>query len=156
MPRGFAKEGNVLQLKKSLYGLRQSPKNFFNFISSKLENAGFESMVKVDPCLFISDKVICLVYVDDTLFFSPSESLKLSTSIPNLKSIHLRQRNLLARILMVILLMENIHIHLLLGCFCIYAVIQDQIYSSPFRNVPDSFTEPRGPTNVQLSALDNI
>jgi Reverse transcriptase (RNA-dependent DNA polymerase) len=24
-------------------------------------------MIDVDPCLFISDKVICLVYVDDTL-----------------------------------------------------------------------------------------
>jgi len=26
---------------------------------------------EADPCLFISEKVICLVYVDDTLFFSP-------------------------------------------------------------------------------------
>ena len=25
---------------------------------------------EADPCLFISDKVICLVYVDDTLFFA--------------------------------------------------------------------------------------
>jgi len=25
---------------------------------------------EVDPCLFISEKVTCLVYVDDTLFFS--------------------------------------------------------------------------------------
>jgi hypothetical protein len=25
----------------------------------------------IDPCLFIFDKVICLVYVDDTLFYSP-------------------------------------------------------------------------------------
>jgi hypothetical protein len=28
-------------------------------------------MTDVDPCLFVSDKVICLVYVDDTLFYSP-------------------------------------------------------------------------------------
>jgi hypothetical protein len=28
---------------------------------------------ELDPCLFVSDKVICLVYVDDTLFFSPKE-----------------------------------------------------------------------------------
>jgi len=28
----------------------------------------------VDPFLFISEKVICLVYIDDTLFFSPNES----------------------------------------------------------------------------------
>ena len=25
----------------------------------------------IDPCPFISDKVICLIYVDDLLFFSP-------------------------------------------------------------------------------------
>ncbi|CAJ1969020.1 unnamed protein product [Cylindrotheca closterium] len=73
MPRGFAKEGKVLKLNKSLYGLKQSPVNFFNFIKGKLENAGFESQEEVDPCLFISDKVICLVYVDNTLFFSPKE-----------------------------------------------------------------------------------
>jgi len=29
---------------------------------------------EVDPCLFISEKVICLVYVGDTLFFSSNES----------------------------------------------------------------------------------
>ena len=28
-------------------------------------------MTDVDSCLFILDKCICLVYVDDTLFFSP-------------------------------------------------------------------------------------
>jgi hypothetical protein len=41
-------------------------------------------------CLFISDKVICLVYVDDTLFFSPNEDFinevidKLSKADPTL------------------------------------------------------------------------
>jgi len=73
MPRGFSKKGHVLKLKKSLYGLKQSPINFFNFIKGKLENAGLKSQETVDPCLFISDKVICLVYVDDTLFFSPKK-----------------------------------------------------------------------------------
>ena len=29
---------------------------------------------EVNPCLVISEKVICLVYVDDTLFFSPNLS----------------------------------------------------------------------------------
>ena len=73
MPRGFSQPGKVLKLKKSLYGLRQSPINFFRFIKSKLEGIGFHANDDVDPCLFISDKVICLVYVDDTLFFSPKQ-----------------------------------------------------------------------------------
>ena len=34
---------------------------------------GLQLELKVDPCLFILEKVICLVYVDDTLFFSPNE-----------------------------------------------------------------------------------
>ena len=73
MPRGFSEPGKVLQLKKSLYGLRQSPVNFYRYIRSKLEAIGFESNDNVDPCLFISDKVICLQYVDDTIFFSPKK-----------------------------------------------------------------------------------
>jgi hypothetical protein len=73
MPQGFSQPGKVLKLKRSLYGLKQSPRNFFLHLKSKLEAAGFESNESVDPCLFISDKVICLIYVDDTLLFSPKE-----------------------------------------------------------------------------------
>jgi len=73
MPRGFTEPGKVLKLKKSLYGLRQSPRNFFKFIKGKLEKTGFESQEQIDPCLFVSDKVIALIYVDDTLFFSPKQ-----------------------------------------------------------------------------------
>jgi hypothetical protein len=71
MPRGFSEPGKVLKVKRSLYGLKQSPRNFFQFHKGKLEGIGFESVTDVDPCLFISDKVICLVYIDDTLFYSP-------------------------------------------------------------------------------------
>ena len=67
MPRGFSKEGHVLKLKKSLYGLRQSPRNFFMHLKENLEAAGFKPAADVDPCLFISEKVICLTYVDDCI-----------------------------------------------------------------------------------------
>jgi hypothetical protein len=73
IPRGFSQPGKVLKLKRSLYGLRQSPRNFFQHLKAKLESVGFVTNEAVDPCLFISDRVICLVYVDDTLFFSPKE-----------------------------------------------------------------------------------
>lgn len=72
MPRGYSEPGKVLRLNRSLYGLKQSPKNFFNFLKGNLEAVGFQAQTDVDPCLFISDKCICLVYVDDTLFFSPN------------------------------------------------------------------------------------
>jgi Reverse transcriptase (RNA-dependent DNA polymerase) len=73
MPRGFAQPGKVLKLMKSLYGLRQSPRNYFNHLSAKLTKLGFVPS-DADPCLFVSDKCICLVYVDDTLFFARSQT----------------------------------------------------------------------------------
>ena len=69
MPRGFSEPGKVLKLKKSLYGLKQAPRNFFQHLKAKLEKIGFVSS-EADLCLFISEKVICIVYVDDTLLFS--------------------------------------------------------------------------------------
>jgi hypothetical protein len=70
MARGFKKPGTVLKLRRSLYGLRQAPKLWFQHLKSNLEKIGFESQAAVDPCLFVSPKVICLVYVDDTLLYA--------------------------------------------------------------------------------------
>jgi Reverse transcriptase (RNA-dependent DNA polymerase)./Integrase core domain. len=67
------KPGHVLKLNRGLYGLRQSPRNFFHYLKENLEGVGFKQSM-LDPCLFISNKVICVVYVDDCLFFSPCES----------------------------------------------------------------------------------
>jgi hypothetical protein len=53
--------------------LKQSPRNHFNNLSSKLKTLGFESC-DADPCLFVSEKCICLVYVDDTLMFAQTQS----------------------------------------------------------------------------------
>ena len=70
MPQGFAEPGMVLKLNKALYGLRSAPRSWFLFLKSKLEASGFTQATDIDPCLFISKKVICLVYVDDTLMFA--------------------------------------------------------------------------------------
>ena len=84
-PRGFGRPGKVLKLNKSLYGLKQSPRNFFLHLKSKLERIGFKSNPNVDPCLFVSNKVICLVYVDDTLLFSPKAEW-IDEAIQNLRN----------------------------------------------------------------------
>ena len=42
--------------------------NFFLHLKKGLEERGF-TQSKFDPCLFLNNKVICLVYVDDCLFF---------------------------------------------------------------------------------------
>ena len=66
MPKLFTKSGKVWKLKKSIYGLKQSPRNYFLHMKSKLEKLGFRQSI-ADPCLFISSTVICLIYVDDAL-----------------------------------------------------------------------------------------
>jgi Reverse transcriptase (RNA-dependent DNA polymerase) len=68
MPRGFGQAGKVLKLKKSLYGLRQAPRNFFLHLKAQLEAIGFKSQEDFDPCLFMLKNVICLVYVDAHCF----------------------------------------------------------------------------------------
>jgi len=68
MPIGFAKEGHVWKLQRSLYGLAQSPRNFFLHTKAQLQKLGFTQSI-ADPCLFISRDVICLIYVDDALLF---------------------------------------------------------------------------------------
>jgi hypothetical protein len=65
IPCGFQEKGEVLRLRKSLYGLKQAPRKFFLHLKGKLEKIDFVQS-DFDPCLLISDRVNCLVYVDDT------------------------------------------------------------------------------------------
>jgi hypothetical protein len=68
MPPGFGVPGQVWKLRKSLYGLAQSPRNYFLYTRDKLIKMGFVQS-EADPCLFISSDIICLIYVDDALLF---------------------------------------------------------------------------------------
>ena len=77
------KEGHVLKLNRSLYGLRQSPRNFFEHLKERLESIGFKQS-SCDPCLFLKGEVTCLVYVDDCLFFGRDKSM-LNKAIDDLK-----------------------------------------------------------------------
>jgi hypothetical protein len=67
-PRGFY-EGNknqVLKLKPTLYGLKQSPRYFFKYFSDRLIEQGLTPS-QFDPCLFLSSSLIVIIYVDDIL-----------------------------------------------------------------------------------------
>jgi hypothetical protein len=72
LPKGFKQAGEVLRLNKSLHGLRQSPRNWFFHLKEKFSPVGFKQS-EYDACLFVSDRVICIVYVDNTFFFSPRQ-----------------------------------------------------------------------------------
>jgi len=52
-----------------------------------LIRVGFKQS-EVDPCIFISEKVICLVYIDETLFFSPNE-LDIDAVLKKLRELNL-------------------------------------------------------------------
>ena len=52
MPRGFSTPGKVWHLKKSIYGLKQSPRNYYLHMKEKLSKLGFHAS-EVDSCLFV-------------------------------------------------------------------------------------------------------
>ena len=72
MPLGFRIPGKVLKLKKTLYGLRQSPRAFWKYLIEKMEMCGLEQS-NLDPCLFVGERVIAISYVDDLIFWSRHE-----------------------------------------------------------------------------------
>ena len=72
IPRGFEKEGKVLKLKKTLYGLRQSLRASWMYMFEKMEICSLPQSY-LDPCLFIGEKVMCICYVDDLLFWARDE-----------------------------------------------------------------------------------
>ena len=70
----------VLKLNKSLYGLVQAPRCWYDKISSELSELGFK-VSSFDQCLFYKDNIAALVYVDDVIFFG--KDLKRIDSIIN-------------------------------------------------------------------------
>ena len=91
IPRGFVVQGgrlhfdpshstcplpsnHVLKLKKNLYGLRQAGYNWHEKLKQGLLNHGFCQSV-VDPCLFLHNDCILVVYVNDCLLFSKEASV---------------------------------------------------------------------------------
>ena len=57
----------VIKLNKILYGQAQAARLWYENLRNGLLERSFV-MSKVDPCLFMSKTVICVVYVDDCLF----------------------------------------------------------------------------------------
>jgi hypothetical protein len=73
MPLGFRKAGKVLKLNKTLYGLRQSPRVFWKYLTNAMLAVGME-VSKLDPCLFIGNRVMAVAFVDDILFWSTDQA----------------------------------------------------------------------------------
>ena len=65
----FSNNGHTkcLQLENMLYGLRHIPCDFWKQMKNKLEQSGLNQS-RLNPCIFVSDKVTCIVYVDNIIF----------------------------------------------------------------------------------------
>ena len=80
MPQGYmdieGKQGKVLKLRKALYGLRKSPKLWFNHFSATLRKLGLIP-VPDEPCLYVHPTELTMVYfyVDDILLFGKPGSI---------------------------------------------------------------------------------
>ena len=68
----------VMKLKKSLYGLRQSPKHWFSTMDVELAIVGFRPL-KSGSCVYVYEDetgfVVLTLYVNDILFLSASKPL---------------------------------------------------------------------------------
>ncbi len=69
-------DGYVLKLKKSLYGLKQSPRNFNNTLNTTITNLGFKRCVS-DSCIyykkFNSHDMYMSIYFDDIIIACSDE-----------------------------------------------------------------------------------
>jgi hypothetical protein len=64
MPEGFRRSGSCWRLSRALYGLRRAPRLWQLEVIRVLTKLGLKQ-VPEDPCLFVTDGIILLIYVDD-------------------------------------------------------------------------------------------
>ena len=74
-PKGYERPGYVWRLRKSLYGLKQSGRNWYTLLESYLRDNGYESL---DACIFKKhdteqDVIIILVWVDDIIISATND-----------------------------------------------------------------------------------
>lgn len=64
-PEGYEKElGQLLELKRALYGLRDAPRLWYKHLTATLEKLGLQQVPGV-PCLYSNDSLIVFFFVDD-------------------------------------------------------------------------------------------
>ena len=69
LPHGFEIPNMVLHLQRSVYGLRQSPLNFYRHLRQGLESRGFKNSSH-DDYLFTNGNVMVLFWVNDCIFYA--------------------------------------------------------------------------------------
>ena len=80
------KENEYLRLYKSLYGLKQASKMWYNHFRDTLINFGFEQL-KRDPCIYRQNEITISIYVDDCIIAAPTTK-EIKEIISKLKEIY--------------------------------------------------------------------
>lgn len=77
-PTGYKVDGRTCRLKKTLYGLKQSPRQWGEMLANYLISIGF-TRSNADPSIFIRGTnnalIIICIYVDDLLLMGPSRPI---------------------------------------------------------------------------------
>lgn len=76
LPEGYRKENHVARLKRCIYGLKQSPREWYFRLVEYIIPQGFVSTL-MDPCVLIhkTGKLIIAIYVDDIILFGEQCSI---------------------------------------------------------------------------------
>jgi hypothetical protein len=72
-PMKGTSKNRVLRLLRNLYGQKQGPRVWNQYLEKGLRKIGFRRS-QVCPCLFFRGNVALIIYVDDCILFSPSSS----------------------------------------------------------------------------------
>ncbi len=72
MPRGFKQKDKVFKLQKTLYGLQQSPRAFWQFLTEKMNECEM-IQTSFELCLFVNNSAMCMCYVDDLNFWAKTK-----------------------------------------------------------------------------------
>lgn len=84
LPPGYRTPQKCAKLRKCIYGLKQSGREWYSCISKSFVEKGFE-ITNFDPCIFVhlTEIVFVAIHVDDILIFGPENDFRknLKTSI---------------------------------------------------------------------------
>ncbi|KAL7528926.1 hypothetical protein ACHAWF_002767 [Thalassiosira exigua] len=72
MPQGFSQKGKILSLNCTMCGLKQLLRAFWQYIVQKMESCEMKQS-NLDPCLYVGEEVVSVVFVDDILFCAKDE-----------------------------------------------------------------------------------
>jgi hypothetical protein len=64
---------HYIKLMKTLYGVKQAARAWYKHLTPGLTPMGFRPS-PIDPCLWICDNCIIVLYVDDCLLFAPDDA----------------------------------------------------------------------------------